>query len=89
MDLLGLAQFSAVFALGDGTTLLLDFIEGTVDVFACRRTVPFDARFAGPGRRIRRATNRSDSAGAHTMRIFYRQRKPGLGLEQSQGHRGR
>lgn len=45
-----------MFALGHRATLLLDFIEWAVDVFACRGTVSFDARFAMSTHGFRRAT---------------------------------
>ena len=47
MDLLCLAEFSAVFALGDGSALFLDLEEGTLCVVACGGPVAFDARLTG------------------------------------------
>ena len=47
MDLLCLAKLSAVLALGNGASFLLDLVQGAVDVLAVRRAVTLDAGLAG------------------------------------------
>jgi hypothetical protein len=47
VDLLCFTEFTAVLALSDGTTLLLNLKEGAVGVFAGRGAMAFDACFAG------------------------------------------
>ena len=49
VDLLCFTEFTAVLALSDGTTLLLDLKEGTVGVFAGRGAMAFDTCFAVSG----------------------------------------
>lgn len=47
MHLFGFAQFSAVIALGHRATLLFDFEQGTVVVFARRGTVTLNTGLTG------------------------------------------
>ena len=43
MHLFRLSQLSAVFALGNGATLLLDLVERPVGVVTCRGAMSLDA----------------------------------------------
>lgn len=49
MNLFRLPQLAAVIALSDGAALLLDLIQGAVNMFAVRRAVALDAGFAEKG----------------------------------------
>ena len=49
VDLLCFTEFTTVLALGNGTTLLLNFKEGAVGVFAGRGAMALDTCFAVSG----------------------------------------
>lgn len=54
MNLFRLPQLATVFALSDGASLLLNFKQRTVGVFAVGRPVPLNACFAARNRAISR-----------------------------------
>jgi hypothetical protein len=51
VDLFCFSQFTAVFALGDGTAFFLNLEEGAISVFAVGRAMALDASLAGQAMR--------------------------------------